>query len=185
MMAMSEQTAAEAERAAEEAPFADAETFGVDASEGTAANDERAHTLGQVTEEQAAVRRTPLDGHLGRLGAMGVYAGSAGLVALIARLARRSVDPPTFWDVLVGAAATHELSKLDARDPQREPSRTGTKHNVGELLTGPSCTRMWVVTGLSAGYALAPRATRLATAGLAVLTGADLLQAARDKLNRG
>jgi len=165
---MADETAAEAERAAESAPFVDAETFGVDATEGTAADDGRGvGAQGAMPDESF-----PLSGYLG---ALGVYAGSVGLVAVAARLARRPVQPPSPWDVVVSAAATHQLSRLDMRGDR--PNRS-----VGWLLARPAGTGMWVVTGLSAGYVFAPRATRLAAAGLAALTGSDFLRYARDKL---
>ena len=171
---MADETAAEAERAAEAAPFVDAETFGVDASEGTAAADGRPHTLGQVADSHSPDQDLPRGGYLG---ALGVYAGGAGLLALLARLNGLPVQPPSAWDVLVSAAATHEVNRLVTRGAK--PDRA-----VGWLFTSPPSTRVWAAAGLSAGYVFAPKATRLATAGLAALTGADFLQFARDKLSR-
>jgi len=169
---MAEETAAEAERAAEAAPFVDAETFGVDASEGKAADDTWRSLFGCGAEDPGPAEGFPLGGYLG---AVGVYAGSVGLLAVAARLSRRAVAPPTPWDVVVNAAATHQLTRLDLRGER--PRRT-----VGGLLTHPACTGMWAVTGLTAGYVFAPRTTRLAAAGLAALTGSEFLRSVRDKL---
>lgn len=159
-----------------------------------------AHPLEEVSEQYAPDQDFPLGGYLG---AMAVYAGCVGLLGLTARLTRRHIDPPGPWDVLVGAAATHRLSRLVARDPVTSPLRApftrlegtagpaelkeqvrgdGARRTLGELLTCPFCTGMWVATGLSAGYVFAPRATRLAASGLAALTGSDFLHFARAKL---
>jgi hypothetical protein len=173
---MADETAAEAERAAEAAPFVDAETFGVDATEGTAADPGRRHPFGPAAEgDTPSDEGFPLGGYLA---ATGVYAGSMGVIALVARLTRRPVAAPTTWDVVVSAAATYRLGHLDTRgDAPGERPKRGVR-----LLTHPSCTGMWVVTGLSAGYVFAPRTTRLAAAGLAALTGSDFLRYARDRL---
>ncbi|HEX4786838.1 MAG TPA: DUF1360 domain-containing protein [Actinospica sp.] len=161
----------------------------------------RHRPLGQLAEKYAPDQDFPLGGYLG---AMGVYAGSVGALGLVARLTKRSIDPPTPWDVLVAALATHRMSRLVARDPVTSPLRApftrlegtagpaelkeevrgeGVQRTLGELLTCPFCTGMWVVTGLSAGYVFAPRATRLAASGLAALAGSDFLQFARAKLS--
>lgn len=174
---MADETAAEAERAAEASPFVDAETFGVDATEGRAADGERRRPLGTGAGDRGRDVGFSLAGHLA---ATGVYAGSMGVIALAARLARRPVEAPTPWDVVVSAAATRQLSRLDTRRGATD-ERPG--RGIGALVTHPSCTGAWVVSGLSAGYVFAPRTTRLAAAGLAALTGSDLLRCARDKLD--
>jgi len=142
----------------------------------------------------------PLGGYLG---AMGVYAAVVAALAGAARLTRRPLPHPTPWDVVVCAGATHRLSRLVARDPVTSPLRapftrfagtsgpaelkeevrgTGARKAVGELLTCPFCTGMWIATALSAGLVFAPGATRLAAAGLTALTGSDFLHFARAKL---
>lgn len=157
--------------------------------------------LDHVSDEYAPDQDFPLGGYLG---AMGVYGGVVGVLGLLARLTHRRIDAPGPWDVLVGAAATHRLSRLVARDPVTSPLRApftrlegtlgpaelkeevrgeGARRTLGELLTCPFCTGMWVATGLCAGYVFAPRATRLAAAGLAALTGSDFLHFARAKLS--
>ncbi|HET9172377.1 MAG TPA: DUF1360 domain-containing protein [Actinospica sp.] len=154
----------------------------------------------KVAEQYSPDHDFPLGGYLG---AMGVYTACVGTLAAIARATRRPIEPPGAWDVVVSAAATHRLSRLVARDPvtsplrapftrlegtqgpaelKEEPRGQGARHLLGELITCPFCTGMWIATGLSAGYVFAPRATRLAAAGLAALTGSDFLHFARARL---
>jgi hypothetical protein len=59
---------------------------------------------------------------------------------------------------------------------------TGARKAVGELLTCPFCTGMWISTGLCAGLVFAPGVTRLAASGLTALTGSDFLHFLRAKL---
>jgi hypothetical protein len=100
-------------------------------------------------------------------------------------------------DIALAATATHKLSRLLARDPVTSPLRApfttyegtagpaeldedargeGARQAIGELITCPFCTGVWVATGLSAGLIFLPRTTRLAMGTLAALAGADLLQ---------
>jgi hypothetical protein len=102
--------------------------------------------------------------------------------------------------VLLCAGATHRLSRLVAKDPVTSPLRapfarfegttgpaeldedvrgTGPRKAVGELLTCPFCTGLWIATGLAAGLVFAPRATRLAAGALTSTALADLLHFAR------
>jgi hypothetical protein len=126
-----------------------------------------------------------------------------GLGALIRARGSELPNRVQWSDVALTAIATHKLSRLVAKDPVTSPLRApftrlegtagpaelkeevrgeGAQRTLGELLTCPFCTGMWVVTGLSAGYVFAPRATRLAASGLAALAGSDFLQFARAKL---
>jgi hypothetical protein len=180
-----------------ETPTEDNETEAPGRAEATA---KHRHPLEEVSEQYAPDRDFPLGGYLG---AMAVYTGCVGLLGLTARLTHRRIEPPGPWDVLIGAAATHRLSRLVARDPVTSPLRApftrlegtagpaelkeqvrgqGARRTLGEMLTCPFCTGMWVATGLSAGYVFAPQATRLAASGLAALTGSDFLHFARAKL---
>jgi hypothetical protein len=138
--------------------------------------------------------------------AMGTYAG---LVAAIAAGVKASgVEVPdglSLTDIALSAAATHKLSRLLAKDPVTSPLRApftsyrgpagpaeidedvrggGARKAVGELVTCPFCTGMWIATGLTAGLIFAPRATRLAIGTLAAMTGADLLQYAHAGLDK-
>ncbi|UUU29814.1 DUF1360 domain-containing protein [Streptomyces sp. CA-210063] len=52
------------------------------------------------------------------------------------------------------------------------------KETAGELVTCPFCVSVWVVSTLTAGRLLWPRATHTAMGSLAALAGADALQLA-------
>jgi Protein of unknown function (DUF1360) len=68
---------------------------------------------------------------------------------------------------------------------ESEPSGSGVRRAVGELLTCPFCISVWIATVLIAAFSIAPRAARLAAAGLAAVVVADTTQYAysafRDK----
>ncbi|MCF3179126.1 DUF1360 domain-containing protein [Streptomyces polychromogenes] len=139
-------------------------------------------------------------------GLMGLHAGTVLGIAAAARALRRPLPQPGPWDVVLNAVATHQLSRLITKDPVTSPLRapftrfegtsgpaelkeevrgTGARKALGELLTCPFCTGLWVATGITAGTLLAPRPTRLATATLAALAAADFLQLARAAAQRG
>ncbi|MGN6676812.1 MAG: DUF1360 domain-containing protein [Streptosporangiaceae bacterium] len=129
---------------------------------------------------------------------MSVYAGTVAAITAAVRLTGKPVpDRPSAADLALCAASTHKLSRLIAKDPVTSPLRApftaykgtqgpselaeevrgqGGRKTVGELLTCPFCTSMWVATGLTAGMLLVPRTTRLAMGTLTALTGADILQ---------
>ena len=129
---------------------------------------------------------------------MTVYASLVGTLASIAKITRRDVpDGFPVTDVVMCAAATHKLSRLLAKDPVTSPLRApftsyqgtqgpaelkeevrgqGGRKTVGELVTCPFCTSVWVATGFGAGLIYLPRTTRVAMGILAALAGADMLQ---------
>jgi hypothetical protein len=136
---------------------------------------------------------------------MATYSAVVTGLAGAARLTGRGLpdDPMSARDVVVAAAATHKLSRLLAKDPVTSPLRApftsfagtsgpaelaedvrgqGAQKTVGELVTCPFCTGIWVATGLSAGLVFAPRATRLVAGTFAALAGADVLQFAHSWL---
>ncbi|SEK45025.1 DUF1360 domain-containing protein [Streptacidiphilus jiangxiensis] len=134
------------------------------------------------------------------VGAMGVYAAGVISIGAVARWTRRPLPEPTPWDVTLTALATHQLGRLLAKDPVTSPLRApftrfegtsgpaelaeevrgqGARKAVGELVTCPFCTGLWVTTGFTAGSVFVPRATRLAAATFASLALADLLQFGR------
>ncbi|MET7680418.1 DUF1360 domain-containing protein [Streptomyces sp. NPDC005423] len=100
-------------------------------------------------------------------------------------------------DVVLTAVATFRLSRLLSKasvtSPLRAPftryvspqgpaelheearSENG-KETLGELLTCPFCMSVWVVSTLTTGQLLYPRATRTAMGALTALAGADALQ---------
>ncbi len=145
--------------------------------------------------QYAAGADRPLGGYLVT---MGTYAGLVGGLALLARVTRREIPRQLATaDVVRCAAATQKLSRLLAKDPVTSPLRApfssyegtegpaelreevrgrGGRKTIGELVTCPFCTSVWVGTAFTAGLIYFPRTTRLATATLTALAGADLLQ---------
>lgn len=136
----------------------------------------------------------------GYLAAMGVYVGGVAALTAAARRTGRPVPTPGPWDVLLTAGAVHRLSRLITKDPVTSPLRlpfarlrgqagpaelnedargSGVRRVVGELITCPFCTGLWIATALTGGQILAPRTTRLVCSGLTALTIADLLHFAR------
>ena len=137
---------------------------------------------------------------------MGVYTGVVAALAGAAKVTGREVpDGLPVTDVALSALATHKLSRLLARDPVTSPLRVpftayqgtagpaelreevrgnGAQKTVGELITCPFCTGVWVATAFTAGLVYLPRTTRLAIGTFAALAGADLLQFARSWLEK-
>jgi hypothetical protein len=129
---------------------------------------------------------------------MAAYGSLVSALAGTARLTGRPIpDSLSASDVIRCAAATHKLSRLLAKDPVTSPLRApftsyqgtsgpaelkegargeGGQKTIGELVTCPFCTSVWVATGLTAGLIYLPRTTRIATSTLTALAGADLLQ---------
>ncbi|MCC9305765.1 DUF1360 domain-containing protein [Kitasatospora sp. RB6PN24] len=153
-----------------------------------------------VAEEYSGTADRPLGGYLTLLGG---YAVSVSAVAVGARVLRRPLPRPGPWDVLLQAGAVHRLARLAAKDavtsPLRapftryqgpagpsevneEPRGTGARRAIGELVSCPFCTTLWVATGLTAGQVLAPDLTRVVSATLTAITVADLLQFLRVRL---
>jgi len=108
-------------------------------------------------------------------------------------------------EVVLAAAATHKISRLLARDAVTSPLRApftsyegtagpaelaedargqGVQKSVGELITCPFCTSVWVATGLTAGLVFLSGTTRLAMGTFAALAGADMLQFAHARLTK-
>ncbi|MFK8844010.1 DUF1360 domain-containing protein [Streptomyces sp. Ac-502] len=128
----------------------------------------------------------------------GTYVTATALFALGFRRSGRKLParvPP--FDVLLLGAATYKASRLLAKDKitslvrapftrrtgtasasevMEEPRGHGLRLATGELLACPFCLAAWVGTSLVCGYAVAPRATRLAACGLGAITLSDWLQ---------
>jgi hypothetical protein len=143
----------------------------------------------------AGSEERPLGGYAATLT---TYTGLVGGLVALARATRRQVpERMPVRDIGLGAVATHKLSRLLARDPVTSPLRApftsyqgtvgpaelredargqGAQKTIGELMTCPFCTSVWVATGFTAGMIFLPRTTRLAMGTLAVLAGSDLLQ---------
>jgi hypothetical protein len=134
----------------------------------------------------------------GYLLTMMTYGGLVTGLSLVARATGRSVPArmePV--DVVLSAAATHKLSRLLTKDPVTSPLRApfavnegtsgpaelddrprghGERKTIGELVTCPFCSEVWIGTGLTAGLVFMPRMTRLVSGTFAALAGADVLQ---------
>jgi len=156
-----------------------------------------------VQDRYAGTEDRPLAGYAMTMAA---YATVAGALAGMARLTGRDVpDRVPVTDVALCELATEKLSRLLAKDPVTSPLRApftayqgtsgpaelseeargeGVQKAVGELVTCPFCTSVWVATGFTAGLVYLPRTTRLTLATLAALAGADLLQFARAGLEK-
>ncbi|SHF79902.1 DUF1360 domain-containing protein [Streptoalloteichus hindustanus] len=156
-------------------------------------------TGADVQQAYEGDQRQPLRGYLLLLG---VYAATAGGLAGAARLLGRPLpDRVRFDDFALLSLATHKLSRLLTKDSVTSPLRApftrfegragasevnesprgdGLRRRVGELLSCPFCTAIWVSTALSAGTVFAPRLTRLVCAGLGAVAVSDALQLAYD-----
>ncbi len=171
-------------------------------------------TLSDVKNRLAGAARMQEKGYAGGeerplrgyLITMTTYAGLVGALAAAGKATRRQIpDGFPVTDVALCAAATHKLSRLLAKDPVTSPLRApftsyqgttgpaelkeevrgqGGKKTVGELVTCPFCTSVWVATGLTAGLVFLPRTTRIAIDALAALAGADILQFAHAWLEK-
>lgn len=133
---------------------------------------------------------------------MATYLAAAGTVAGFARLTgRRLPERPQAADVALLAVATHKLSRLLTKDAVSSPLRapvarfegpageaelnesprgTGVQHALGELLTCPFCTAVWIAGGLAAGLVFAPRQTRYGMGVATAIAGADFLHLGYD-----
>lgn len=163
-----------------------------------------AESAAEIHEHYAGNADRPLGGYLVT---MTVYSSVVGALTGAAVLRGREVPANglSARDVVLAAAATHKLSNLLARDPVTSPLRApfttyegtsgpaelsedarghGVQKTVGELITCPFCTSVWVATGLTAGLVFLPRITRLAMGTFASLAGADMLQYAHAWLNK-
>jgi hypothetical protein len=137
----------------------------------------------------------PLGGYLA---AMTVFSAYTATWAVAVRMRGRPLpERPDPWDVALTAVATFRLSRLLSKASVTSPLRApftryvgpegpaelheearaeGGRETVGELLTCPFCTGVWVTSTFTAGLLLAPRATRTAMGALTALAGADALQ---------
>ena len=152
--------------------------------------------------EQASDER-PLTGYAV---VMTTYAGVAAALAGLARLTGKLLpDRPAAADVALLAVSTHKISRLLTKDAVTSPLRapvakyegsageaeinesprgTGARHAVGELLTCPFCTAVWVASGLAAGLVFAPRLTRFGMGVASAIAGADFLHLGYDAAKR-
>lgn len=138
---------------------------------------------------------------------MATYATVAAAVAGVARLTgRRLPERPAAGDVALLAVSTHKISRLLTKDAVTSPLRApvaqfegpageselnesprghGARHALGELLTCPFCTAVWVAGGLAAGLVFVPRLTRFGMGVATAIAGSDFLHLAYDAAKRG
>ncbi|GAA0732982.1 DUF1360 domain-containing protein [Dactylosporangium roseum] len=139
----------------------------------------------------------PLKGYAYVLAA---FTAAAGAVAGVARLTGRELPArPSAGDLTLLAVSTHKLSRLLTKDAVTSPLRApftrfeapdgeaelqeaprghGVRHALGELLTCPFCTGVWVAGGLAAGLVFAPRLTRFGMGVATAVAGSDFLHLA-------
>jgi hypothetical protein len=131
--------------------------------------------------------------------AMGTYAAAFGTAALVGRSGgRRFTQRYAVQDLVLGAMATHKVTRLVSKDgvttPLRAPFTTfegeagsaeveerpretsHTRHTIGELLTCPFCLAPWVAGGYVAALHLAPGPARAWAAVFSLVAGSDWLQ---------
>src|SRR3954470_11913929 len=128
---------------------------------------------------ESAGDERPLKGYAA---VMAVYAGAAVAIAGLARATgRRLPERVSAADLGLLAVSTHKISRLLTKDAVTSPLRApvtrfegpageaeltesprgdGVQHALGELLTCPFCTAVWVAGGLAAALVFVPRLTR-------------------------
>jgi hypothetical protein len=143
-----------------------------------------------------AAEELPIGGYATMLG---IFAGAFAGLVLVARKTERLKSHVSMRDIVLGGIATHKLSRTVARERVTIPLRApfthyegtdgagqirerprghGLQRAVGSMLTCQYCTGVWVATAITAGFVLAPRATRLATSLLTMATVSDFLHQA-------
>jgi hypothetical protein len=136
---------------------------------------------------------------------IGLYLLVLAAASALVRSRGRHLPRPAPTDVVLFGLSVFRLSRLVTKDkvlqPLREPfveestpgadgevnsqpTGTGLRRAVGELLTCPFCASIWLATGLATGFALVPRAARLVWATLASVALSDAAQHAYGALRQ-
>ncbi|MEU8577540.1 DUF1360 domain-containing protein [Streptomyces asoensis] len=158
----------------------------------------RLHALVHSTKrDYSAGSERPLGGYLAAMTGFGAY--TAAWAAVVRLSGRPLPDRPAPADIVLTSVAAFRLSRLLSKASVTSPLRApftryvgpqgpaelhevareeAGKETVGELMTCPFCTGVWMVSTLTAGQLLWPRATRTAMGALTALAGADALQLA-------
>jgi Protein of unknown function (DUF1360) len=149
----------------------------------------------EIKREYAHGEDRPMGSHLALVVA---YNGLVGAF-LLARARSGKPFPKRIGlgDLLLAGVATHKLSRVIAKDRVTAPLRApftefeeeggpgeveekprgrGMRKAIGELIVCPFCMAQWVATGLLAGLAVAPRATRFICSIFAAVAISDFLQ---------
>jgi hypothetical protein len=133
---------------------------------------------------------------------LATYTAAVGAIAAIARLTGRQLpERPGTADLVLMAVATHKLSLLLTKGTVTSPLRApvtrfegpageaelnesprgaGARHALGELLTCPFCSAVWIASGLAVGLVFAPRQTRYGMGVASALAAADFLHLGYD-----
>jgi len=149
----------------------------------------------EIKREYTGGQGRPMGAHLTLVA---VYNGLMG--AFLAARARSGKPLPErigLGDLVLAGIATHKLSRVIAKDRVTAPLRapftefegeggpgeveesprgSGLRRAIGELLVCPFCLGQWVATGILAGLAVVPRATRFICSIFAAVTISDFLQ---------
>ncbi|MET9225791.1 DUF1360 domain-containing protein [Lentzea sp. NPDC003310] len=153
----------------------------------------------RVQRAYAHGERRPL---LGYLASLGSYAALVGVATAVGRhRGTRLPERFTAGDTLLLALATHKASRLATKSSITSVLRApftryeeaagtaevketvrgeGVRHAVGELVTCPFCSGVWIAGALTAGLVLAPRSVRLVTSALSAVAVSDWLHLAYD-----
>ncbi|MGW0522985.1 DUF1360 domain-containing protein [Crossiella sp. NPDC003009] len=152
---------------------------------------------GKVTPlraNDASKKDTPLGS---RLVLASTFLTGAAAVAVVAHRTGRVPERIPPGDLVLLGVATHKASRIISKEKvtgflrapfttceeaennaevSEKPRGRGLRKAIGELLTCPFCIGMWVAGGAVATYLFAPRAARLGSSVLAVLSVSDYLQ---------
>lgn len=150
-----------------------------------------------------AADERPLKGYAVVLATFGALA--AAVTGVAALTGRKLPERLPAADVALLAVSTFKLSRVLTKDTVTSPLRapvarfegpagesevnesprgTGVRHSLGELLTCPFCTSVWVGGGLAAGLVFVPRITRFGMGVAAALAGSDYLHLAYDLVKK-
>jgi hypothetical protein len=154
-----------------------------------------AEKASEIKREYAQGEDRPMGSHLALVV---LYNGLVGAFFLWrARSGKSFPERIGVADLALAGVATHKLSRLIAKDRVTAPLRapftefqeeggpgeveesprgTGLRKAIGELLVCPFCLGQWVATGILAGFAVVPRATRFICSIFTAVTVSDFLQ---------
>ncbi len=139
----------------------------------------------------------------GYVRAMGGFTGLVGVAAAVGRARGASLPERFSWsDTVLVSVAVHKASRLltkssvtsalrapftrfegssgEGEVTESVPPTGDHRHAVGELLTCPFCSGVWLATAFTAGLVLAPRGTRLVATTLTAIAGSDYLHLVYD-----
>ncbi|ONI82620.1 hypothetical protein ALI22I_42025 [Saccharothrix sp. ALI-22-I] len=150
--------------------------------------------LRRVSAAYSAGERRPLRGYLATLCSYGALV--VGATAVGRRAGVRLPDRVSVRDALLLSLATHKASRLltkgavtsvlrapfarydepaGAAEVNESVRGDGARHAVGELVTCPFCSGVWIASAFTAGLVFAPRVTRLAATTLSAVAVSDWL----------